>query len=159
MLIYINTLLFILLCFKKELTKIDEFFILTSLIFEIYLIYKLTIIRSRIKFYDIFYIVSFVFSIIYLPEIAFPHIEYKSYLQQASDEGNKTAEKFYLEMSNKGDYDIYHELISRTKTGHDEYVTLQPKTEEIKKNDKRRKSIFWNFRSVFNDFKNLITSI
>lgn len=80
MLIYFNTLLFILLCCKKELTKIDEFFILTSLILEIYLLYKLTIIRGRIKISDIFYIASFVFSITYLPEIALPHIEYKSYL-------------------------------------------------------------------------------
>lgn len=121
---------------------------------EIYSFYRLVIVGHKIKIYNLLCIFFLIFTVLYSPELIFPYIEYKSYLQQASNEGNKVAQKFSLEMNNKRAFEVYNELHSRVKKGHEEYIILQSKIEEIKKNDKRRESLIWRYLAIFNDYKN-----
>lgn len=155
----IMTMFLILFCqvfcgLKNELTTTTRVFILTCLFIEIYSYYRLVIVGHKIKISTILCIIFLNFTVFYSPELMFPYIEYKSYLQQASNEGNKVAQKFYLEMNNKRAFEVYNELHSRVKKGHEEYITLQSKIEEIKKNDKRRESLIWMYRAIVNDYKN-----
>lgn len=155
----IMTMCLILFCqvfcgLKNELTTINRVFILICLFIEIYSYYRLVIVGHKIKISTILCIIFLNFTVFYSPELMFPYIEYKSYLQQASNEGDEVAKKFSLEMNNKRERDIYNELYSRVKKGHKEYIMLQSKLEEIKKNDKRRESLIWMHRAMFNVYKN-----